>query len=188
MYERLKGEHPDFIAECEKKGLLYSATLPTDADTSKGVGRSWKSYFHVNTVQEAEDRMKKLGYTFTWNDAEGTLTTTTPVLSAVRVAPNTDGVKVFFNQMIAQYMANAKEFTASTGGGAATTDVNVDHFLMYGDGSSVDGRALEFAFKACNETAVDLNWQPGDVALLDNYLVCADHYVMFGLLVGKGNR
>merc|ERR1719161_2687726 len=76
-------------------------------DTSKGVGRSWKSYFHDETREELDKRMKELGYTAEWLPGD-LLRATTPRLDAVQVAPGTQP-KVFCNQMIAS-MNNAVEF------------------------------------------------------------------------------
>ena len=40
----------------------YSSFMTDVQDTSKGVGRSWKSYFTVSTREEAEARMRELKY------------------------------------------------------------------------------------------------------------------------------
>lgn len=172
VYDRLRECYPAFIADCERKGVVYTAILPEVATASTGVGRSWRSFFSVATAGEAEARMRALGYTYTWlPSAEGlSLRLRTPVLPAVKECEHVaaDGVrtvrKVFFNQMIAQYLANAREFAA--GGAAALED-----FLTFGDGSHVPTEPLEFADRVCAETAVELQWQAGDVALLDNMLV-----------------
>jgi len=51
------------------------------------------------------------------------------------------------------------------------TTQNLDDYLVFGDGSSLDTEALSYAHAMCEDTAVELEWKQGDVALLDNYLV-----------------
>lgn len=165
LYQRLQRSFPDFVRKCEEKGVLYRAVLPPEQDPSKGVGRSWKSFFSCQTREQAEARMKELGYTFHWAEND-ILHMCTPVLPAVRVAPGTNGVKVFFNQMIAQYFANQREF-AQQGG-----DASLHKFLTFGDGTPIDSvEPLEFANTVAQETAVELQWQARDVVLIDNFLV-----------------
>lgn len=50
-------------------------------------------------------------------------------------------------------------------------DVYDGRYLSFGDGSPIPKDALAFAKQCCDETAVELEWQHKDVALLDNYIV-----------------
>ena len=173
VWSRLAAAYPAFAAACETHGLIYSATLPPEQDTSVGVGRSWKSFFGVDNSVAAEARMAALGYTWEWRAGES-LYMRTPVLAAVRKTVDANGAtrKVFFNQAIAQYLANARDF--SRGKGSADIVSGEDllaQYLCFGDGSRVPTEPLEFANAVCNETAVELDWRAGNVALLDNFLV-----------------
>ena len=146
------------------------------SDASKGVGRSWTSYFSADSVAACEARMRELGYSWEWQ-ADGVLKATTPRLEAVVVAPGT-ATRCFFNQLPAT-LNNAVEFsrvgTEGSGleGDAATavTQEGLDRCLSYGDGSPIELDALKHARELCERFAIDLMWQDGDVALLDNYLV-----------------
>ena len=96
LLENLERVCPDFVRDCERKGLRYTLTMPDEADSESGMGRSWKSTFSVETRPEAEKRMREMGYTWQWMP-DGSLKTSTPKLAAVReIAP---GRKVFFNQL-----------------------------------------------------------------------------------------
>lgn len=170
----LKEKYPDFVKKCAEHGVKYSFTLSGKQDTSKGSGRSWRSYFSVQTEEQLEKRLKELGYTWEWQGKEGSedrlLNATTPVLSAVRTEA---GREVFFNQMMAT-IANCVEFAAAgtDGGGYITgsgaTQDALDKCLRFGDGSSVDLAVLQDAIKICESYAVDVEWEQGDVALIDN--------------------
>ena len=94
MYDYLKGKYPEFIENCEKKGVKYVRTVPEEDDPSSAQGRSWKSMFHVKTREDAETEMKKQDFTWKWHD-DGNCTITSKCLDAVRVSSN--GNKVFFN-------------------------------------------------------------------------------------------
>lgn len=166
LYEP-QAKYPQFIKDCEEKGVKYTAVMMAEADPSRGVGRSWKSFFGCPTKEAVEARMAELKYTWEWVDDGTTLRATSPALPAVRVAPGTDR-RVFFNQLVAQ-IANAEEFRRRPGAG--DEDTSLSRFLTFGDGSPLDEDILRFAKQACEDTAVELVWQPGDVALLDNFLV-----------------
>jgi len=166
VYEALKIRYPKFIENCETLGVKYTLYLGPDQDTTKGAGRSWRSLWG-ETKEEAEGKMKRLGYSWEWMDEE-VLRCTTPVLKCVHVLPKTNE-RVFFNQLIAQ-TANAKEWC--TRGGLEGYDSScLDRFMVFGDGSSMELEPLEYSLKVANDNGVNIQWKEGDVALLDNYLV-----------------
>ena len=169
IVDALAASHPDFLAMCEEKGVRYSAVLPPEPDASKGVGRSWKSFFAVSDKAAAEARMRELGYEWEWTEGD-VLRTRTPVLSAVQSVPGPAGpaTRVFFNQMVAQALANAKEFdaAASTGPGDVAPPL-----LCFGDGTPVPMEPLRCAAAVGEARAVDVQWQAGDVLVADNMTV-----------------
>jgi hypothetical protein len=169
LLERLAAERPDFLAACEARGLQYRLVLPATQDASTGVGRSWRSFFSVDSRDACEARMAALGYTFTWG-ADDVLELVSPVLPAVRTTPGPRGAetRVFFNQVVAQVIANAADFSAQAGGARGSAPAKP--CLTFGDGSAVPGEPVEFAFKVCEENAAEIAWEKGDVALIDNYL------------------
>jgi alpha-ketoglutarate-dependent taurine dioxygenase len=146
---------PEFAADCAAKGLCYSHILPAADDPGSGMGRSWRSTFSVDSRTAAEARMRTLSYRWEWL-ADGGLQVTTPPLPAVRTAPG--GQQVFFNQLVA---VSAWRDSRN----------DPDSSLCYGDGTRMDWDALTAAATLADEQAYDLCWQPGDVALVDNFLV-----------------
>jgi len=168
LLEKLTEKYPDWVRSLEEKQLLYHSVLPADADLASGqIGRSWKSFFSKSTKEEAEKRAKELGYSVTWR-SDDALVTVTPKLPGIRVAPGTNGKKSFFNQMLAQYLSNRREWVKN---GNSEASFNLDQFLTFADGSSIPTEPLEFAAKVSDEIAVDLEWKQGDIGLLDNYVV-----------------
>lgn len=87
MRNRLLEKYPEFTADCETKGIKYGALMASNPDPSKGVGRSWKSFFGQETKEGVEKRMMELGYTWEWQQDGEYLLATSPALPAVRVAP-----------------------------------------------------------------------------------------------------
>lgn len=183
VYLELQQRFPEFIANCETHGVRYTIYAGPEQDPSKGAGRSWKSFFHVETKEECEAKMNAGGWDYQWGvDSNGDavnhnfLKCTTPVLDAVKVAPGTDK-KCFFNQLIAT-IANALEFSrvGTHGGGYdplndVPTQDAIDKCVRFGNGDSVPLPILLEAKQICEEFAVDIAWQKGDVALLSNYLM-----------------
>eukprot|EP01013_Petalomonas_cantuscygni_P039046 TRINITY_DN70345_c0_g1_i1.p1 TRINITY_DN70345_c0_g1~~TRINITY_DN70345_c0_g1_i1.p1 ORF type:complete len:475 (+),score=59.46 TRINITY_DN70345_c0_g1_i1:201-1625(+) len=181
---RVASAHPEFVARLRALGVRYTATLPGEQDASKGAGRSWKSFFSVSTREEAEKRMAELGYEWEWDAVDADmLQTTTPVLPGICTAPC--GKEVFFNQIVAHAFGNVKDFLAqrgcasdATSSGAADANaedarmsVAIGRHLTFGDGSPMPLDALHTAKAACDDEAIELVWQNGDVGILDNLLV-----------------
>ena len=183
VYEELKKRHPEFIDKCETHGVRYTIYAGPEQDATKGAGRSWKSFFHVNSKEECEEKMEAGGWDFEWGvGPHGTqpgpdfLKFTTPVLDAVKTAPGTSK-KCFFNQLIAT-TANALEFSrvGSHGGGYdplkdIPTQQGIDECVRFGNGDPVSLEILLEAKQICEEWAIDVCWQKGDVALISNYLM-----------------
>ena len=153
----------DFIS----KGLKYTTHMPSADDPESGQGRSWKSTLSVDTIEDAEAKLKELGYSWDWKD-DGSLRATTPALPAVIDLGS--GRQVFYNQLIAAYLGwkGVKENPASA--------------LTFGDGSEIPVEALDLIVTLSAQCTFDVPWQDGDVALVDNYMA------MHGRRAFKGER
>lgn len=155
LFARMQNEMPDFTRDCEQKGLLYSHTMPAEDDAASGMGRSWKSTWKTDDRAAAEARMKKLGYTWEWQD-DGCLKVTTPRLPATRSLDN--GGTSFFNQLIAAFH----------GWKDARNDPTKS--ITFGDGSPLDPAIMDRVAAMAEDITFDVPWQSGDVALVDNYV------------------
>ncbi len=156
VLDRLSEEAPQFVARIEEQGVRYTNVMPGDDDAGSGQGRSWRSTLSAADKSEAEARLQHLGYSWQWRE-NGTLQATTPVLDAVRVLR--DGRRTFFNQLIAAFR------------GWADSRNDPNRAITFGDGTPITTEEMAPAIAIADELTYDLAWQPGDVALVDNFLV-----------------
>ncbi len=153
LFERLTQKCPEFAAACEQRGLSYTNVMPDADDAKSGMGRSWRSTLGVDSQQAAEDRLRELNYSWEWL-GDGCLKATTPPLPAVLEVSG--GRKVFFNQLIAAFCGWSDERN------------DPSKAIRHGDGTPLDADAVRAAADLAEELAFDLNWQVGDVVLVDN--------------------
>ena len=152
----LETQNPTFIAKLRSVGVKYRNSMPSEANHESGQGRSWKDTLTVNSAHEAEEKLVALGYQFNWLE-DGGLSVQTPALAAVDHFGR--GKDVFFNQIVA----------AAAGWTVAADDK--EPRLCFGDDSPIEHADLAGTIKAAYQHTVDLKWQTGDVALLDNLKV-----------------
>jgi alpha-ketoglutarate-dependent taurine dioxygenase len=152
----LETQNPTFVAKLRSVGVKYRNSMPSEANHESGQGRSWKDTLTVNSAHEAEEKLVALGYQFNWLE-DGGLSVQTPALAAVDHFGR--GKDVFFNQIVA----------AAAGWTVAADDK--EPRLCFGDDSPIEHADLAGTIKAAYQHTVDLKWQTGDVALLDNLKV-----------------
>ncbi|MDJ0643621.1 MAG: TauD/TfdA family dioxygenase [Erythrobacter sp.] len=156
VLDRLDSEAPDFVARVEAEGVRYTNVMPDSDDAGSGQGRSWRSTLSVDGRAAAEERLKDLGYSWEWQDDES-LRATTPALPAIRELE--DGRKTFFNQLIAAFR------------GWADSRNDPNRAITFGGGEPITSEDMAPAIAIADKLTVDLAWQSGDVALVDNFLV-----------------
>jgi len=153
LYQKLAESCPQFLEDCETKGLLYTNVMPGVDDAQSGMGRSWQSTLGVTTKEQAEARLAELGYSYKWLDGD-CLKATTPVLPAVlEVSP---GRRTFFNQLVAAYS------------GWKDSRNDPSEAIRLGDGTKLDPEGVRTAIRLAEELAFDMPWRDGDVVLIDN--------------------
>ena len=168
LWEKLVEQRPAFAQACAEKGLKYTHTMPPQEDASSGMGRSWRSTLSVETGAAAEVRLAELGYTWEWLE-DGCLRVSTPALPAIRELA--DGRTTFFNQLIAAFT-----------GWKDSRNQAPSKAITFGDGTPMDDEGAQLAADLAEELIFDVPWQPGDVALIDNYVV------MHGRRTFQGSR
>lgn len=156
LYKELQQTHPHLAKSFKEKGLKYTTSMPIEDNHQSGQGRSWKSTLSVETKSEAEQKLTVLGYDWVWLE-DGSLRAITPVLPAVIELDN--GKSVFYNQLIAAYM-----------GWQGVKD-NPSKAICFGDDSPIAVEGLKEIVALSKKHTYDLNWQDGDVALVDNKMV-----------------
>ena len=167
LYEKCKHEIPDTIAALEAKGLRYSNVMPGIDDPQSGMGRSWQSTLGVRSQDEAEIRLRELGYSWEWlpNDC---LRATTPTLPAVRAVGL--GRKTLFNQLIAAFS------------GWKDDRNDPAKAVRLGDDTPLDEEAIATMIQLADEITYPLAWEAGDAVIIDNTMV------MHGRSPFKGKR
>ena len=153
LLQRLQARLPRFIERCRQKGARYSLIMPGVADQASGQGRSWRDTLGVTSREAAEARLASLDYQWRWLHEE-CLAVTTPALPLIR--QTSAGQEVFFNQLIAAFCGWRDQRNEQS------------RSVTYGDGSTIDEEDLKEATDIAYDLSFDLNWQTGDVALIDN--------------------
>jgi hypothetical protein len=167
LFDELSKRCPEFARNCEQKGLRYSNVMPADNDPKSGMGRSWKSTLRAETREDAEARLREIGYDWEWLP-DGCLRATTPILPAVRDLGG--GRKSFFNQLIAAFQGWKDERN------------DPSKAIRFGDGLPLDRDAVNVATELAYEMAFDLSWQRGDAVIVDNFVT------MHGRRTFRGTR
>jgi len=153
LYEALEQADPTLAHNFLEKGVKYTTCMPHEDNHESGQGRSWKSTLSVENKEHAEKRLRELGYTWEWI-SDNSLKAITPVLPAVRQLDN--GIKTFYNQLIAAYL----------GWDGVKEDPSVA--IPFGDGSHIPAAGLNMIVELSKQFTFDLEWQDGDMALIDN--------------------
>ena len=156
LWESMQEQMPQFVADCRDKGVKYTNIMPAEADAQSGQGRSWKSTLSCDSKDSAETRLQELGYSWQWLE-DGSLKVTTPVLPAVRKL--SAGKEVFFNQLIAAFM------------GWKDSRNLAEKSVCFGDDSEITDEAMQQVVELSKQFTFDLQWQNGDLAIVDNFLV-----------------
>lgn len=152
----LEARNPSFVTKLRTVGVKYRNSMPSEANLESGQGRSWKDTLTVSSKPEAEQKLSALGYRFNWLE-DGGLSVQTPALGAIDHFGR--GKDVFFNQIVA------------AAAGWTVADDDTEPRLCFGDDSPMSQKDLSDAINAAYQHTVDLDWQTGDVALLDNLKV-----------------
>ncbi|MFT2111082.1 TauD/TfdA family dioxygenase [Marinomonas sp. 2405UD68-3] len=155
LFQKMQDVAPELAQAMEKKGLKYTTTMPGENDENSGQGRSWKSTLDCTSIADAEEKLSQLGYSWEWL-SDGGLKATTPILPAVVELEN--GIKVFYNQLIAAYM------------GWKGVRENPSKAITYGDNSLISAEDLELINSLSGEFTFDVDWQAADMALVDNHM------------------
>ena len=82
LFEDFAAQMPEVAHDFVSKGLKYTTHMPAENNPDSGQGRSWRSTLSVETVEQAEQKLRELGYSWEWLD-DGSIRATTPVLPAV---------------------------------------------------------------------------------------------------------
>ncbi|KAJ6848856.1 clavaminate synthase-like protein [Iris pallida] len=153
LVEKLQEEMPEVVEKFEQDGIIY--TLHTK---SKYIGTStidtectvWQRMLKTTNLVEAEKRALEM-------------------LNCDKVKFNNDGSADFTYQMKPIRKYNNKRVMWPRLKSYEIGDRET--IVTYGDGSPIPSEAIETIEKIYEENCVDINWQKGDIVLVDNLTV-----------------
>ena len=155
VYKKIATAEPQLIEKLAKEGVKYTNMMPSGDNPDSAQGRGWQSTLSVETREQAEEKLLNLGYKWQWH-SDGSLSAQTRALPAIKSVDSDR--HVFFNQIIAAYQ----------GWKGVKEDPSIG--LCFGDDSEIPKHFLDKICDIAAETAYDLMWQDGDVAIVDNHL------------------
>jgi alpha-ketoglutarate-dependent taurine dioxygenase len=155
VYQKIAAAEPQLTEKLATLGVKYTSRIPAADNPDSAQGRGWQSTLSVENRDQAEQKLLSLGYRWQWH-ADGSLLAQTKALPAIK--PIDNDRQVFFNQIIAAY----------EGWEGVKADPSVG--LCFGDDSPIPKSFLDSICALAAETAYDLMWQDGDVAIVDNHL------------------
>ena len=155
VYEQLALSEPELTYKLAAVGIKYTNRIPSGDNPDSAQGRGWQSTLSVETKDQAEQKLRSLGYQWQWH-TDGSVTVQTKALPAIKLVDNDR--RVFFNQIIAAYQ----------GWQGVKEDPSVG--LCFGDDSPIPKHFLDSICAIAADTVYDIEWQDGDVAVVDNHL------------------
>ncbi|WP_437305954.1 TauD/TfdA family dioxygenase [Sorangium sp. So ce388] len=132
-----------------------------------GLDLPWQKVFGTNDRAEVERFCRAAGIACEWK-ADGELRTR-QVCQAVATHPRT-GEHVWFNQAHLFHVSNLDPATREALL-SIFTEQDLPRNALYGDGSPIEGAALDEIRDVYRQLAVEFAWREGDVLLADNMLV-----------------
>jgi hypothetical protein len=133
----------------------------------KGLGKSWQDTFETDSRDEVDEFLATSGATWDWK-ADGGLRISQPRPSTTK-HPVT-GEEVWFNQADQWHVAGLGDDTA-----AALYQImpeeDLPQSVTFADGSTIPAEYITQIRDRGLDEAVDVDWQTGDLLLIDNVLV-----------------
>lgn len=142
------------------KGLMYVRNF------GNGLDLPWQRVFNTEDRGEVERYCRQQGIAWEWK-ADGQLRTR-EVCQAVARHPRS-GEAVWFNQAHLFHVSALEEVVRESLLDAVG-EQDLPRNVYYGDGSPIEGSALEEIRGVLDDLELVFNWQRGDVLMLDNML------------------
>ncbi len=156
LYAELLKEDANLISKFEKNGVIYNSVMSNGDELFSGQGRSWQKTLGVSFKEEAELKLKELGYSWHWLEDDN-LSVTTKTLKAIKELKN--GNKSFFNQVLAASLGWKKN-----------TDNDISP-VRFGNGEEICHSSLQMISSLAELLTLQRNWKDQDILLIDNYRV-----------------
>jgi alpha-ketoglutarate-dependent taurine dioxygenase len=180
---------PDVIHRFEShKGLQVRRSLPPPDKVASwpGIPRAWTEVFGTTDSAEAERIVIKSGWRSEWLD-DGSMRLWQDIRPAMRTHPHT-GDRVWYNQvhrfspigMLKRARDDGLDEMANNLEKALAESPQLLDRMFHGDGTPVADDDVAHIYDVLAEEAVALEWQRGDLIILDNILVAHGRRVYSG--------
>lgn len=158
VYDELPQEIRSVFAE---RGLLYRRNFVENLDVS------WSHFFGTTKRHEVEVICAKQNVKASWTP-QGSLVTETYRPAVISHPEN--GASLFFNQILLHHPACLdpevrRALENMSPGGKLPRDV------CFGDGTPIPDEWIAEVLRAHIRAAVSFRWQPGDIVIVDNFMV-----------------
>lgn len=150
------------VREAFAGGVRYNQNL----HDGLGLGKSWQATFETEKREEVDDFLEQAGAEWRWTKHGLRISQTRP--STTR-HPET-GVEVWFNQSDQWHPAALGDETAIALAKVMPED-DLPQSVTFADGKPIPAEYVVQVRDRALDAAVDVDWQAGDVLLIDNVLV-----------------
>jgi alpha-ketoglutarate-dependent taurine dioxygenase len=153
----------DDLRDAFSGGVRYTQNL----HNGFGLGKSWQDTFETTDRDEVEQFLAQAGATWEWRDDEG--------LQVSQVRPATTrhpvtGAEVWFSQVDQWHPAGLDEQSGKMLASLLPPD-ELPQSASFADGSAIPDEYIQQIRDRGLSEAVDVQWRPGDLLLIDNVLV-----------------
>ncbi|KAJ8116585.1 hypothetical protein OPT61_g2017 [Boeremia exigua] len=174
LAHKLKTLAPEFYEQLQAKGVRYvyrygrqQVTSTTGASVFAAYGQHVLDSDSEATIrQKIEAEVRRHSDLFQWHD-DGSLSVTHIVPIIRKHVPT--GLTTWFGNLTSAY--GRSRHHGATEPPFRGDDGSYHPLPTYGDGSPIATSDLEFALNFAEELQVDVQWQKGDIVLIDNYAV-----------------
>jgi alpha-ketoglutarate-dependent taurine dioxygenase len=157
VYERIDAR---IRSRFEASGVLYVRNF------GRGLDLSWETVFQTSSQEEVEAYCRKAGMTCEWRPHG----LRTRQLCQAAVDHPVTGKRVWFNQA---HLFHVSSLPASVREGLQEQfePMDLPRTCFYGDGAPIEDSVIEEIRRAYDEETVPVEWQRGDVLIVDNIKV-----------------
>ncbi|KAH7084110.1 hypothetical protein FB567DRAFT_603798 [Paraphoma chrysanthemicola] len=171
---RLEKEAPEFFEQLLRKGVRYlyrygreQVTSTTGASVFAAYGQLISEGDDERTIRaKIEEEVRRHSELFEWHE-DGSLSVTHIVPIIRKHVPS--NLTTWFGNLTSAY--GRSRHHGATQPPFRGDDGSYHPLPTYGDGSPIDTAHLELALNIAEDMQVDVQWQRGDLVLLDNYAV-----------------
>ncbi len=156
LFEEILREDSGMIKKFREYGVIYNSVMSNEDELVSGQGRSWQKTLGVQSKEEAEIKLKDLGYSWKWIE-EDSLSVTTKRFEAIKELK--DGKKSFFNQILA----------ASLGWKKNSDDDSSP--VKFGNGEEIPLSSIQIISELAESLTMLRQWKNSDILLIDNFRV-----------------